>query len=151
MSFQIMETKSVNPHLKDRWVIKMVGIEKQHCLKYKIKTFYDSEKMEIKTLLKIEVLNTFNNLYLPNDFITKKIRIEFLDVTGLMVDYMDLKVNFNNLVLDGEYGNISELSKYVVEYWVTEISNLREEKLNKKALTGYLENKKEEINNDKKE
>ena len=44
MSFQIMETKSVNPHLKDRWVIKMVGIEKQHCLKYKIKTFYDSEK-----------------------------------------------------------------------------------------------------------
>ena len=109
------------------------------------------KKKEIKTLLKIEVLNTFNNLYLPNDFITKKIRIEFLDVTGLMVDYMDLKVNFNNLVLDGEYGNISELSKYVVEYWVTEISNLREEKLNKKALTGYLENKKEEINNDKKE
>ncbi len=65
---------------------------------------------------------------------TNKLKIEFLDPTGVMVNYYDMTVDFEKISLVGDYGS-SDILTHKVEFWVKEIKSMDEDE----ALKAYKE------------
>ena len=91
------------PLRTNRWIIRMDGsnviekIPEYYFKSFKIENEKIGEGIKAKNALKltIEVLNGVNFLLTPDMVMgNKKIKIEFLDPTGVTINYYNMKVDF---------------------------------------------------------
>jgi hypothetical protein len=140
------------PLRTNRWIIRMDGsnviekIPEYYFKSFKIENEKIGEGIKAKNALKltIEVLNGVNFLLTPDMVMgNKKIKIEFLDPTGVTINYYNMKVDFENIVLDCDYGN-GDLLTHTLTYWITNLHSMTTENIDEKAYEGYLKNKEKE-------
>lgn len=141
------------PLMANRWIVNtqetFQNIPKYAVSDFKIETV-DVESVKNKSpkkglKLTLHFRNMAHWLLMPDDVMEcKKVKIDFLDPTGSVVNYYDLNVEFNNLTLVGDYGDSSILT-HEVTFWIKELNSMVvQEDLEKKVFEKYKK-KKEEV------
>lgn len=75
----------------------------------------------------MDLINYIGHLINPEQiFNIDKIKINFLDPTGIVVDYYLMKIDLDNFELCGNYGN-SELSTYKLSFFVSVLETQKDE------------------------
>lgn len=103
-----------------------------------------SRKPKLKKALKLDLThhNTANFLGRPEDFMEcNRVKIEFLDPTGEVINYFDMIVELDSYEMVGDYSEDSILTNKC-SYWVKNIKSLLDEDLDEKTLKNYKESKK---------
>ncbi len=135
------------PLKSNRWVIKMNGgnvIEEipQYCFSnFTLKTekLEDGKKDALK--LTLTVRNDVSFLLTPDMVIrNNKVKIDFLDPTGVEVNHYNMVVDFESLELIGDYGD-DDILTHRVEFWVKDLQTITSKKQDKEVLKKYLENR----------
>jgi hypothetical protein len=120
----------VEPLRSNRWVVKLSNTL-QNIPEYVFSDFkLETEKIEIKGKTKqalkltLHCYNTINFLLTPDDVIdVKKIKIDFLDSTGVVLNYYNMNVELEKMSLIGDYGDSSLLTHELV-FWVKNLDSL---------------------------
>ena len=89
----------------------------------------DNRTLKYKNFLnlKMDLINYIGHLINPEQiFNIDKIKINFLDPTGIVVDYYLMKIDLDNFELCGNYGN-SELSTYKLSFFVSVLETQKDE------------------------
>lgn len=133
----IKEIPSFEPMVSNRWVIRIDGTT-QKIPEYVIKDFkletelireknkrgsgWGKEKTGLK--LTIHLYNTTHFLLVPDDVIcANKIKLQFLDPTGVMINQYNMKVELDKMTLVGDYGS-NDLLTHEVSFWVKDLDTL---------------------------
>jgi hypothetical protein len=128
----------VEPLRSKRWLVKLSNTL-QNIPEYVFSNFkLETEKIEIKGKTKqalkltLHCYNTINFLLTPDDVIdVKKIKIDFLDPTGVVLNYYNMNVELEKMSLIGDYGDSSLLTHELV-FWVKNLDSLIINEDNKK-------------------
>jgi hypothetical protein len=120
----------VEPLRSNRWVVKLSNTL-QNIPEYVFSDFkLETEKIETKGKTKqalkltLHCYNTINFLLTPDDVIdVKKIKIDFLDPTGVILNYYNMNVELEKMSLIGDYGDDSLLTHELV-FWVKTLDSL---------------------------
>jgi len=121
---------SIEPLKSNRWVVKLSNTL-QNIPEYVFSDFkLETEKIETKGKTKqalkltLHCYNTINFLLTPDDVIdVKKIKIDFLDPTGVVLNYYNMNVELEKMSLIGDYGDDSLLTHELV-FWVKTLDSL---------------------------
>lgn len=153
MADLIREFKAFEPLKSNRWVIKMEGVT-QEIPEYLFKDFrlttvfikdeeHRGRKPKLKKALKLDLThyNTVHFLARPEDIMEcNKIKIEFLDPTGVCVNYYDMDVELESYEMVGDY-SISDMLTNKCSFWVKEVRSLLDKDLDKQTLENYKKKK----------
>jgi hypothetical protein len=120
----------VEPLRSNRWLVKLSNTL-QNIPEYVFSDFkLETEKIEIKGKTKqalkltLHCYNTVGFLLTPDDVIdVKKIKIDFLDPTGVVLNYYNMNVELEKMSLMGDYGDSSLLTHELV-FWVKNLDSL---------------------------
>lgn len=140
---------SIEPLKTNRWLIVLDDtiqkIPPYIFTDFKLESELIEDKGVQKHGLKLELnsINTTQFLLTPDDILnTKKIRIEFLDPTGVKLNHYEMDVELDKFSLVGDYGN-GDILSHKVSFWVKKLDQLH---LNgdvmKETLENYKKNKK---------
>jgi len=151
MAELIREFKEFEPLKSNRWLVKMSGVT-QEIPEYLFKDFkltnvfikdenYRGKRPKLKKALKLYLThyNTVDFLARPEDFMEcDKIKIEFLDPTGVVVNYFDMDVEIETYEIVGDYSNDNLLTNKC-SFWVKDIKSLLQTDLEEETLKNYKE------------
>lgn len=125
ISFEIQEPLKAN-----RWIVRIPKIHQEIpeylFTDFKLETEIIKEGKKFKQALKLTLhcYNTVNFLLLPDDVInTTKVKIEFLDPVGSVVNHYDMTVELDKLTLLGDYGS-GDLLRNEIVFWVKDLNPL---------------------------
>ncbi len=121
----------IEPLKSNSWLVKLSNTL-QNIPDYVFNNFkLDTEKIEVKGKTKqslkltLHCYNTVSFLLTPDDVIdVKKIKIDFLDPTGVIVNYYDMVVELEKMSLIGDYGDGSLLTHELV-FWVKSLNSIQ--------------------------
>jgi hypothetical protein len=120
-------TQEVPKYLFDSWELKTETISEN--------------KKGLKLFLRHR--NMVNFLITPEDIIgCKRIKIEFVDPTGVVSNYYDMTVESDNFRVKGDYSDDSLLT-HESTYWVKDLISLVDDK----TLENYKKRKEKETSN----
>lgn len=87
----------------------------------------DNRTLKYKNFLnlKMDLINYIGHLINPEQIFNID-KINFLDPTGIVVDYYLMKIDLDNFELCGNYGN-SELSTYKLSFFVSVLETQKDE------------------------
>lgn len=157
MADLIREFKNYEPLKTNRWVVKMGGVT-QEIPEYLFKDFKlesvfikedtprsyrDKNKIKKALRLSLSQYNTVHFLLRPEDAMEcDRIKIEFLDPTGVCLNYYDMKVEIEHFEMIGDY-SIDGILTNEFSFWVTDIKSIIVEDLDKKTLENYKSRKEQ--------
>jgi hypothetical protein len=155
MAELLREQKVFEPLKSNRWVVKMGGVT-QEIPEYLFKDFrlttvfvkdekYRGKKPKLKKALKLDLThyNTVHFLARPEDIMEcTKIKIEFLDPTGVCVNYYDMVVELESYEMIGDY-SVDDLLANKCSFWVKDIESVVDKDIEKRTFENYKKKKEE--------
>jgi hypothetical protein len=147
MAEKIREIKQYEPLRANRWILRMEG-SKRSVPEYLFKDFKientlivdeKSSNKTTKNAIKLTVTNrnSMNFLVKPDDMLDcKRVTIDFLDPTGVVINYYHMDVTLDSFTFIGDYSNSSILTNESV-FWVTDIVTMDDEEETAETLKNY--------------
>lgn len=137
--------QNVEPLRTNRWILKIGKVPSYLVRNVNMESFMEDDKTYTK--LSFSLMNVVDYNIVPDDVITlKKIKLEFLDPTGLVVNGYDMRVEFDKMSFKCDYGDGGILTHNFVFY----VKNLNQlytnvgEESEKEIIENYKKNKKKE-------
>lgn len=137
--------EAVEPLRTNRWVLKIGKVPSYLVRDLDIESFVEDDKTYTK--LKFSLMNVIGYNIVPDDIITlKKIKLEFLDPTGVVVNGYDMRVEFDKMSFKCDYADGGILTHNFMFY----VKNLNQlycnigEESEKEIVENYKKNKKKE-------
>lgn len=117
------------PLRTNRWLLSVAKIPEYLFSDLNIQTTMDQKNVAY-TKLTFSILNIINYVVSPQEVIyEKRIRLKFLDPTGVVVNGYDLDVEFEMMTLDCIYSDDS-LLKHKFSFWVRHMTPFFENVIN---------------------
>lgn len=145
MAEKILEFKLQEPLRTNRWLLKVGKVPAWLVRSTNLETFV--EKGKTYTKLNFSLLNTVDYTIVPDDVIQlRKIKLEFLDPVGHVINGYDMNVDFEKMSLKCDYSDDGLLTHEFVFY----VKNLNQlytnvgEESEKEIIEKYKANKKKE-------
>lgn len=143
------KTGGIEPLKANRWIVKMFGttqkIPEYTFKNWNLKTENIPESKNKGLKLTLSQYNVIHFLMTPEDAIgCKKIKIEFLDPTGQLINYYDMVVVNESFEIKGDYSDGSLLTNEM-SFWVKDIKSM----IDDKTLENYKKRKEEESTSNK--
>jgi len=139
----------VEPLRANRWILQLGKIPPYLLRNVTLETVTEKigRKSEVYTKLNFSLYNTVNYTIVPDDIIQlKKIKLEFLDPTGVVVNGYDMNVNFEKMSLKCDYADGGLLTHEFIFY----VKNLNQlftntgEESEKEIVENYKKKKEKE-------
>ena len=136
--------QNVEPLRTNRWVLKIGKVPSYLVRNVDMESFMEDDKTYTK--LSFSLMNVVDYNIVPDDIITlKKIKLEFLDPTGVVVNGYDMRVEFDKMGFKCDYGDGGILTHNFV-FYVKNLNQLNTnvgEESEKELIENYKKNKKE--------
>ena len=133
----------VEPLMKNRWLLTVGKIPHYLIRNVNLDSFTDEGKTYTK--LTFSIFNIIGYTVVPDDVVgLNKIKLEFLDPVGTVVNGYDMKVKFEKMNLNCDYGS-SGLLEHNFEFYVKNLNQLYTNtgELSEKEIIENYKNKKE--------
>lgn len=139
------------PLMTNRWLVRTQE-SFQNVPEYVVKDFKittvdieNGKKKNTKALkLTLHFHNMVQSLLVPDDVMyCKKVIIDFLDPTGVVVNNYIMNVEFDTFTLVGDYGD-SNILTHEVTFWIKSMESLSSKSVDEETLKNYQKNKKKE-------
>jgi hypothetical protein len=145
MAEKISEFKLQEPLRTNRWLLKVGKVPAWLVRSTNLETFV--EKGKTYTKLNFSLLNTVDYTIVPDDVIQlRKIKLEFLDPVGHVINGYDMNVEFEKMSLKCDYSDDGLLTHNFV-FYVKNLNQLHTnvgEESEKEIVENYKNNKKKE-------
>jgi hypothetical protein len=145
MAEKISEFKLQEPLRTNRWLLKVGKVPAWLVRSTNLETFV--EKGKTYTKLNFSLLNTVDYTIVPDDVIQlRKIKLEFLDSVGHVINGYDMNVEFEKMSLKCDYSDDGLLTHNFV-FYVKNLNQLHTnvgEESEKEIVENYKNNKKKE-------
>ena len=145
MAEKISEFKLQEPLRTNRWLLKVGKVPAWLVRSTNLETFV--EKGKTYTKLNFSLLNTVDYTIVPDDVIQlRKIKLEFLDPVGHVINGYDMNVEFEKMSLKCDYSDDGLLTHEFV-FYVKNLNQLHTnvgEESEKEIVENYKNNKKKE-------
>jgi hypothetical protein len=145
MAEKISEFKLQEPLRTNRWLLKVGKVPAWLVRSTNLETFV--EKGKTYTKLNFSLLNTVDYTIVPDDVIQlRKIKLEFLDPVGHVINGYDMNVEFEKMSLKCDYSDDGLLTHEFV-FYVKNLNQLHTnvgEESEKEIVEKYKNNKKKE-------
>jgi hypothetical protein len=145
MAEKISEFKLQEPLRTNRWLLKVGKVPAWLVRSTNLETFV--EKGKTYTKLNFSLLNTVDYTIVPDDVIQlRKIKLEFLDPVGHVINGYDMNVEFEKMSLKCDYSDDGLLTHEFV-FYVKNLNQLHTnvgEESEKEIIEKYKNNKKKE-------
>ena len=145
MAEKILEFKLQEPLRTNRWLLKVGKVPAWLVRSTNLETFV--EKGKTYTKLNFSLLNTVDYTIVPDDVIQlRKIKLEFLDPVGHVINGYDMNVDFEKMSLKCDYSDDGLLTHEFV-FYVKNLNQLHTnvgEESEKEIIEKYKNNKKKE-------
>ena len=145
MAERILEWKIQEPLRTNRWLLKAGKVPVWLVRSTNLETFV--EKGKTYTKLNFSLLNTVDYTIVPDDVIQlRKIKLEFLDPVGHVINGYDMNVDFEKMSLKCDYSDDGLLTHEFV-FYVKNLNQLNTnagEESEKEIVEKYKNNKKKE-------
>lgn len=135
------------PLRANRWILNIGNVPPYLFRNVNLESFLekkDRKKNQIYTKLTFSIYNTVNHVVVPDDVILlKKIKLDFLDPTGLVINGYDMNVEFERMSLKCDYSDGGLLTHEFV-FWVKNMEQFHSnvnEKSEKEILDNYKKKK----------
>lgn len=146
MANLIKKFPSYEPLMTNRWVVRTKesfrNVPEWVVKDFKIDTvdIDNGKKKDTKALkLTLHFHNMVQWLLVPDDVMySKKVIIDFLDPTGVIVNNYTMNVEFDTFTLVGDYGDSSILT-HEVTFWIKSMESLSSRTLDEKTVENYKE------------
>ena len=119
MAEKIVDFKVHEPLRANRWILNVGKIPAYLFRSVNLESFVEKDSKNPKTYTKLtfSIYNTVGYTLNPDDVITlKKIKLDFLDPVGSIVNGYDMKVEFDRMSLKCDYADGSLLTHEFVFY-----------------------------------
>jgi hypothetical protein len=136
MEKNIKSPVKYEPMLENRFTIEFFNKSKKiNINSWTVRNFnlssvkFDDKKLKGKNFLnlKIDILNVVGDMLKPESiFNVNKIKLNFLDPTGIITDYYLMNVSLDEFELNGDYNN-SELLTYKTSFFVDYLDTKEDE------------------------
>jgi hypothetical protein len=146
MADLIREMPHYEPLMTNRWLVRtkesFTNIPAYTVKDFRIDTvdIDNGKKKDTKALkLTLHFHNLIHWLLVPDDVMyAKKIIIDFLDPTGVVVNYYTMNVEFDTFTLAGDYSD-SDILTHEVTFWIKNMESLSSRTLDEKTVENYRE------------
>jgi hypothetical protein len=135
------------PLRANRWILNIGNVPPYLFRNVNLESFLekkDRKKNQIYTKLTFSIYNTVNHVVVPDDVILlKKIKLDFLDPTGVVINGYDMNVEFERMSLKCDYSDNGLLTHEFV-FWVKNMEQFHSnvnEKSEKEILDNYKKKK----------
>ena len=137
--------QNVEPLRTNRWILKIGKVPSYLVRSVDMESFVEENKTYTK--LNFSLMNVIGYNIVPDDIITlKKIKLEFLDPTGVVVNGYDMRVEFDKMSFKCDYTDGGILTHNFV-FYVKNLNQLNTnvgEESEKELIENYKKNKKKE-------
>ena len=146
MAELIKKFPSYEPLMTNRWLVRtkesFQNVPEWVVKDFKIDTvdIENDKKKDTKALkLTLHFHNMVQWLLVPDDVMyTKKVIIDFLDPTGVVVNNYSMNVEFDTFTLAGDYSD-STILTHEVTFWIKSMESLSSRSLDEEAMENYKE------------
>lgn len=146
MAEKLLEWKIQEPLRTNRWLLNIGVVPKWLVRSVNLETFVEKKKTYTKLIFSL--YNTVHYTVVPDDVIQlKKIKLEFLDPTGVTINGYDMNVEFEKMSLKCDYSDDGLLTHEFVFYVknLNQINTNDGEESEKEIIEKYKKNKKKEV------
>ena len=135
------------PLRANRWILNIGKIPNYLFRNVSLKSFTekkDKKRDQIYTKLTFSIYNTVNHVVIPDDVVLlRKIKLDFLDPTGMVINGYDMNVEFEKMSLKCDYSDSGLLTHEFI-FWVKNMEQIRsnvDEKSEKEIVDNYKKKK----------
>lgn len=139
------------PLRSNRWILNAGNVQPWLIKNVTLDSFVEEDedkKKGIYTKVSFSVHNAIGYTIVPDDVILlKKLKLDFLDPTGVVVDGYDMNVEFETMKFKCDYADSGLLTHDFVFYVknLTQFGYRADEKSEKEIIEKYKEKKKESV------
>jgi len=144
MAELVMKTPIQEEPLRaNRWILNIGKVPPYLFRNVSLESFTekkDKKRDQIYTKLTFSIYNTVNHVVVPDDVVLlRKIKLDFLDPTGMVINGYDMNVEFEKMSLKCDYSDSGLLTHEFI-FWVKNMEQIRsnvDEKSEKEIVDSY--------------